>query len=44
MKTKAKYLSCLDEEMKPHHLHMFDNLFPEVTKYLVENVANGVES
>ena len=35
----AKDLSCFDEEMHPHHLHMFDKKSLEATEYEVQNVA-----
>ena len=42
MEIEAKDLYFFDEEMKPHHLHMFDKLSPKVTGYLVQNVATSV--
>ena len=44
MEMEAKDLSYFDEEMQPHHLHMFDKQSPEVTKYQVQNVATNVEA
>ena len=44
MEMEAKYLSFFNEEMKTHHLHMFDKLSLEVTEYLVQNVATSVEA
>ena len=43
MEMEAKDLSFFDEEMQPHHFHMFDRKYPEVTKYLVQNVETNVE-
>ena len=43
MEIEAKDLSCSDEEMQPHHLHMFDKLTPEVAEYNLENVETNVE-
>ena len=44
MEMEAKYLSFFNEEMKPHHLHMFDKPSPEATEYRVQNVATNVEA
>ena len=43
-KTKAKDLSCSSEEMHPHHSHVFDKIYLEATKYLVQDVATSVEA
>ena len=40
METKARDLYFFNEEMQPHHLHMFDKLSPEVIEYLVQNAAS----
>ena len=42
METEAKDLSYFDEEMHPHHLHMFDSLSPKVIGYLVQNMETIV--
>ena len=44
MGTKAKDLSFFDEEMQPHHLHMFDKRSSKETKCYVQNVATSVEA
>ena len=41
MEMEAKDLSCFDEEMQPHHLHMFDKKSPEDIEYQVQNVATN---
>ena len=43
MEMEAQDLSFFNEEMHPHHLHMFDKPSPEATKYQVQNVAANVE-
>ena len=44
METEAKYLSYSDEEMQPHHLHVFDKLSLEEAKCQVQDVENGAEA
>ena len=41
--NKGKINFLFNEEMQPHHLHMFHRQCPEVTEYLVQNVATSVE-
>ena len=43
MGTEAKNLSCFNEEMHPHHLHMFYRKAIEVKEYLAQNVATNVQ-
>ena len=42
MEIEAKYLSCFNEEMNPHHLHMFDKQSSKAIEYRVQNVATSV--
>ena len=44
MEVEAKDLSLFDEEMRPHHLHMFDKKSLEATEYWVQNEATSVEA
>ena len=44
MEMEAKDLSFFNEEMQPHHLHMFDKKSLEETEYWVQNVATSVEA
>ena len=44
MEMEAKDLSCFNEEMQPHHLHVLDKQSSKVTEYWVQNVATNVEA
>ena len=42
MEMEAKDLSCSDDEMKPHHSHMFDKISLETIECQVQDVATSV--
>ena len=44
METEAKDLSYFNEEMKPHHIHMFDKKSNGVIEYMIQNMETNVEA